>query len=1022
MHLAILATPLIFMWGSSTASAQLTTGTLSATIRDGQSAMIGGATASLLSEGRGTRLPSVTSSASGDIVIPNIPPGTYTLEVSLKGFKTLKRQDVAVSAGDQSSLGVLTLEVGALSESITVTAESAPLQTQSAERSFTIAPSAVQNLPIANRSFTALASLSPGVSGTSRIGDRASTGGSNNNIMMDGVSTMDTGNNGILLQMNVESIAEVKMLVSNYQAEYGRSSGLQISAVTKGGTNQFHGSAYMVMRRSKWNALSQTAKLNGDPKGRIDDKDLGYSVGGPIGRPGRQNRLFFFYAHEYSPRTTGGSIVRYRFPTAMERAGDFSRSVDNNGNLFPYIKDPLLTGACTAANQAGCFRDGGVVGRIPRSRLYPTGQQILNLYPMPNVEVPGVAYNYEGTRPNQSLMSQQPVVRVDYQPWEKLRGSIKMSGWKQQNPTIIGNVPGFNDSTQYHPFITLLATTVNYSINPTTFMEGTYGRSQNELAGCVLAQGGTGPTFCENGLATSEKANLDKAGLGALPSLFPDAGVINPDYYAYKALESLKPPTWDGARLRMVPAFGWGGRIGFAPPNFPFPGYLNINRTQDVSISLTKITGRHTLKTGFYNTHSFKAQQRQGWAGNINFGNDANNPLDAGFGFANAALGVFSSYNQFSRYVEGSLVYDNTEAYLQDNWKVSSRLTIDAGVRFVRQQPQYDKFGQASNFLPEKWTAAQAPLLYLPGCAGASPCTGANRQARDPRTGQLSGPNSVVAIGTLVPGTGSSTNGLFLSGNGIAKTTYEWPLLRAAPRFGAAFDLTGRQTVVLRGGGGLFYDRPSGNSIFGQIQNPPTIRNLTLRYAGLQSLSSGLTTEAPPSLSVYQYKSGLPATWQWNTGVQIMLPSSIVLDMAYTGERAYNLVENVDINAVDFGAAFLPANQDPTQTSPLPGAAVVPADQMRAFRGFSGITQAIPRGWLTAHTLELSITRRFTRGLAFGLNDTIVLSQRGSTSARLQHNPDGSFSERPDQAAANQLLGDFVPTRHFFKGNFVWGL
>ncbi len=1022
MHLAILATPLIFMWGSSTASAQLTTGTLSATIRDGQSAMIGGATASLLSEGRGTRLPSVTSSASGDIVIPNIPPGTYTLEVSLKGFKTLKRQDVAVSAGDQSSLGVLTLEVGALSESITVTAESAPLQTQSAERSFTIAPSAVQNLPIANRSFTALASLSPGVSGTSRIGDRASTGGSNNNIMMDGVSTMDTGNNGILLQMNVESIAEVKMLVSNYQAEYGRSSGLQISAVTKGGTNQFHGSAYMVMRRSKWNALSQTAKLNGDPKGRIDDKDLGYSVGGPIGRPGRQNRLFFFYAHEYSPRTTGGSIVRYRVPTAMERAGDFSRSVDNNGNLFPYIKDPLLTGACTAANQAGCFRDGGVVGRIPRSRLYPTGQQILNLYPMPNVEVPGVAYNYEGTRPNQSLMSQQPVVRVDYQPWEKLRGSIKMSGWKQQNPTIIGNVPGFNDSTQYHPFITLLATTVNYSINPTTFMEGTYGRSQNELAGCVLAQGGTGPTFCENGLATSEKANLDKAGLGALPSLFPDAGVINPDYYAYKALESLKPPTWDGARLRMVPAFGWGGRIGFAPPNFPFPGYLNINRTQDVSISLTKITGRHTLKTGFYNTHSFKAQQRQGWAGNINFGNDANNPLDAGFGFANAALGVFSSYNQFSRYVEGSLVYDNTEAYLQDNWKVSSRLTIDAGVRFVRQQPQYDKFGQASNFLPEKWTAAQAPLLYLPGCAGASPCTGANRQARDPRTGQLSGPNSVVAIGTLVPGTGSSTNGLFLSGNGIAKTTYEWPLLRAAPRFGAAFDLTGRQTVVLRGGGGLFYDRPSGNSIFGQIQNPPTIRNLTLRYAGLQSLSSGLTTEAPPSLSVYQYKSGLPATWQWNTGVQIMLPSSIVLDMAYTGERAYNLVENVDINAVDFGAAFLPANQDPTQTSPLPGAAVVPADQMRAFRGFSGITQAIPRGWLTAHTLELSITRRFTRGLAFGLNDTIVLSQRGSTSARLQHNPDGSFSERPDQAAANQLLGDFVPTRHFFKGNFVWGL
>ncbi len=1020
MRLAIFALPFLLPLGNSTAYAQLTTGTLSATIRDGQSGAIVGATASLLSEGRGTRLPGVISSTSGDFVIPNIPPGTYTLEVSLKGFKTLKRLGVAVSAGDQSSLGVLTLEVGALTESITVSAESAQLQTQSAERSFSITPSAVQNLPIANRSFTALASLSPGVSGTSRIGDRASTGGSNNNIMMDGVSTMDTGNNGILLQMNVESIAEVKMLVSNYQAEYGRSSGLQISAVTKSGTNQLHGSAYMVMRRSKWNALSQTAKLNGDPKGSFNDKDLGYSIGGPIGRPGRQNKLFFFYAHEYSPRTTGGSVVRYRFPTALERAGDFSRSTDNNGNRFPYIKDPLLSGTCSATSQAGCFQDGGIVGKIPASRLYQTGQQILNLYPLPNVDVPGVSYNYEGIRSNQSLRSQQPVLRVDYQPWDKLRGSFKLSGWKQQNPTIVGNVPGFNDSTQYHPFITLLATTVNYSINPTTFIEGTYGRSQNELAGCVLAQGGTGPTFCEAGLPTSDKANLDKAGLGALPSLFPNAGVINPEYYAYKALESLKPSIWDGTRLRMVPAFGWGGRIGSAPPNFPFPGYLNINRTQDLSISLTKIAGRHTLKTGFYNTHSFKAQQRQGWAGNINFGNDANNPLDSGFGFANAALGIFSSYNQFSRYVEGSLVYDNTEAYVQDNWKLSNRLTLDYGVRFVRQQPQYDKFGQASNFLPEKWTASQAPLLYLPGCVGASPCTGTNRQARDPRTGQLLGPTSVVAIGTLVPGTGSSTNGLFLSGKGIANTTYEWPLLRAAPRFGMAFDVTGRQTIVLRGGGGLFYDRPSGNSIFGQIQNPPTIQNLTLRYAGLQSLSGGLTTEAPPSLSVYKYKSGLPATWQWNTGVQIMLPKSAVLDIAYTGERANNLVENVDINAVDFGAAFLPANQDPTQTSPLPGAAVVPTDQMRAFRGFSGISQAVPRGWLTAHTMELSLTRRFSRGLAFGLNDTILMVQRGSTGARLQHNPDGTFTERADQRAADQLLGDFIPNRHTFKGNFVW--
>ena len=258
----MLYTLLLLGFGVCPAAAQLTTGTLSGSVRDSQSAVIVGAAASLISEDRGTRLPKVTSAATGELVIPNIPPGVYTLELSLNGFKTLKRTGIAVSAGDHSGLGVLTLEVGTIAESITVSADSAQLQTQSAERSFTITPSSVQNLPIGNRSFTALASLAPGVSGTSRIGDRASTGGSNNNIMMDGVSTMDTGNNGILLQMNVESIAEVKMLVSNYQAEYGRSSGLQISAVTKGGTNQFHGSAYIVMRRSKWNAISRTATLS----------------------------------------------------------------------------------------------------------------------------------------------------------------------------------------------------------------------------------------------------------------------------------------------------------------------------------------------------------------------------------------------------------------------------------------------------------------------------------------------------------------------------------------------------------------------------------------------------------------------------------------------------------------------------------------------------------------------------------------------------------------------------------------
>lgn len=1005
------------------AYAQLTTGTVTGTVKDSQGGVIPGAAVVLISESRGTQLPEAFTNTNGDFVVPNTPPDTYTIQVTMQGFKTLRRRGLGVSAGDHVGVGVLAIEVGGLAETVSVQAESPLVQTQSGERSFAVTTKSVESLPISNRSFVQLASLAPGVTGAnpSRVGDRSSTGGNNSNIMMDGVSTMDTGSNSVLLQMNVESIAEVKVLVSNYQAEYGRSSGVQVSAVTKSGTNQFRGSAYGVMRRDGWNANTETNILNGDPKTKVNEKDLGYSIGGPIGKPGGNNKLFFFYAHEFSPRTGGGDTVRFRFPTALERAGDFSQSLDNNGNLFPFIKDPQSPLPCSASNTAGCFQSGGVIGRIPADRLYQTGLNVLKLYPMPNVAA--AQYNYELVRPPENLRSNQPAVRVDYQPWMKLRGSFKYSGWSQQAVTVPGTIPGWNDTQQYDPFVRTIATTINYSFNNSTFVEGTWGRAQNSLTGCALAQANTGPTFCRSAFPMNDTASLSGAGLTNLPFIFPNAGVINPSYFAYQALNGVKPPIWDGTRISMVPNFSWGSRVNstYAPTNVPYPGFLNVNKTNDVSISVTQVRGQHTLKAGFYNTHSYKAQQRQGWQGTITFANDTSNPLDTGFGYANAAVGVFSSYNQFSQYVEGSYVYNNTEGYAQDNWKVTDRWTLDYGVRLVHQQPQYDELGQAANFLPDHWSAGQAPLLYLAGCA-ATPCTGNNRQAMDPRTGVLLGPNTAVAIGTLVPNSGNQTNGLFLSGNGIASTTYTWPALRAAPRFGTAYDLTGRQNIVLRGGVGLFYDRPAGNSIYAQVQNPPTIQNITLRYSTLQALTSGLATQAPPTLTVYQYESGLPSTWQWNGGVQIVLPWAIGLDVEYTGQHAYNLVENVDINGVDFGAAFLPANQDPTLSSTTPGAAAVQADQMRAFQGFSSITQAQPRGWLNSHSLQMSLNRRFRDGVSFGFNDTWLLSQSGSTTARLQHNADGTLSERSDQAQADALMGNFIPVAHNLKGNFVWDL
>src|SRR5258708_20790647 len=151
-------------------------------------------------------------------------------------------------------------------------------------------------MPINHSNFTSLTALTPGVQGGNRIG-----GASQNNIMMDGISAMDTGNNGQMLSMNIESIAEVKVLTQGYQAEYGRSSGLQITAVTKSGTNRIRGAAYALVTDSKWNTNRQLNKLNGDPKPLASAQTLGYSIGGPVRKPRGHNKLVFFYTHQHPP-------------------------------------------------------------------------------------------------------------------------------------------------------------------------------------------------------------------------------------------------------------------------------------------------------------------------------------------------------------------------------------------------------------------------------------------------------------------------------------------------------------------------------------------------------------------------------------------------------------------------------------------------------------------------------------------------------------------------------------------------
>ncbi len=1000
------------------ALAQITTGTVSGRVVDSSGGVIPNASVTLISETRGTKSAALTTNSDGDYVFPNVAPDTYTVEVVAASFKVVKRTGVVVSGADRVGVPAITLVVGGTTETVTVAAEATLVQSQSGERSFAVSTAQIEALPIARGNFTNMIAFTPGVKNGGFNQDGARLGGaSQDNLMMDGISAVDTGNNGQMVNMNIESIGEVKILTQGYQAEYGRSSGLQITAVTKSGTNQFHGSGYSVFTDSDWNKNSWVSQMNGDAKAKSSQQTYGYTVGGPVRIPkvfdGR-NKLFFFYAHEFQPTigtTNSGNVIRYRLPSALERAGNFSQSRDNNGALLPALID--YQNGAPFPNQI-----------IPTGRLYAPGVAVLNRYPLPTLEqAPGTNYNYQANAATYNQLTQQPAVKIDYQLSDKLRFSGKYSAQRQRAITIPGLLPGFNDAYTPHPYITNPAITANYMISPSTFIEGTYGSIKNELAGGN-----------ENGILTNPESNRLQS-LKDFPMLYPDAGVLPTGSYGYKMMELTKPAFWDGKSVNLPPVFSWGGRIGAAPPQQRYPGWLNINRTQDVAISLTHIAGRHTIKGGYYLNHSYKAQNANvSWQGSVNFGNDTNNALDTGFGYANAALGVFTQYTQQSKFVEGSMLYNQTEFYVQDNWKVTSRLTLDYGMRFVNQQPQYDQFGQESNFFPGKWKASDAQVLYIAGCSnGAIVCTGNFRNAMDPRTGTIltavGAANTQAAIGTPIPGTGNPLNGIFQAGNGIAKTNYTWPKLVAAPRFGFAYDLTGRSNWVIRGGGGLFYDRPDGNTVFSTPGNPPIATTKDLRNGLLSTLGQGLSPQPVPGMSTFEYNAKIPASLQWQIGIQKSLPWGMVGDMSYVGNHGINRLGGTqngngqNLNAVDIGAAYLPKYQDPTLgPSTTPGASAYTSNLLRAFQGLANINEQETRFWDTYHSLQFNVNRRFARGFSFGANYTHGISLKGNTgiSQRFQHAADGTISLRSDEAQWEKLNETLDAVPHLFKANAIW--
>ncbi len=951
--------------------AQTTSGSITGNVVDAHRSAVANATVTITDVNKGFSQ-TATTDEGGRFVFPQVPPGTFDIVIQATGFKKQERKDLALVSNDKLSLGNIVLEVGAVTETVEVTAEATMIQSESGERSSGVQSEELRNTGIRDRSFINFVTLVPGVissASTGTTGDVSTlyvngTRQNSNNVQIDGVTSIDTGNNSLLARIPVEAIGELKVLTSGYQAEYGRSTGAQVIATTRSGSKDFHGAFYFYRRQTGLNANSWLSNRGGTPRAFQDQKDTGYNIGGPIYIPGLFNKdrkkLFFFwnqeYAHRFTPPTGPTNV---RVPTALERTGDFSQSRDNGGKLFKYIRDYTKSGTCTSANTAenpgACFVDGGVLGKIPQNRLYPLGIKILNLYPLPNyTPIGNDNFNYQ-TQASSQTPERNDTLRIDYNVsknwrlWGRWLNTVATSMLPYGNSGLglSTNLPDFG-ATQKTPKYSYSGT-VTGSLNPTTVVEFTYGISHNLIDLRV----------------STDAATRAKTGLDAFPLLYPDANYLD-----------------------QIPNFTWGNRVANGPSIDTKSGsFENFNKTQDFVGSISKVWGSHVSKAGVYYFTSLKPQTaRFSNNGSISFSDNSSNPFDTQFGFANAITGVFNNYQQASSHTTGNYKYFNLEWYLQDNWKINKRLTLDYGLRFVWMPPQYETTGKAANFLPDKFDPAKASRLYRPVCInGVATCAPGspnanNRRVVDPAVlasgVPLTTANTLpdLYVGRIVPNSGNFTNGLFTAGQGIPQALVNDNGVQLAPRFGFAYDLSGKHDFILRGGIGVFYDRTQGNLIFDQVQNPPNNISSTINFGRLQDISPNNVLLSPPSLRALQPDAKLPMNYAFNLGIQYKLPLDAILDVSYVGSLGRHLPQFRNINAVPYGAAFLPQNQDPTRdlTAGIPGSNALPADFLAPYQGFNNnnivFIEYIEKS--NYNSMQTSINRRFSRGLLLRMSYT----------------------------------------------------
>jgi outer membrane receptor protein involved in Fe transport len=811
--------------------AQTSLGTIVGQIKDESGAAIPHVAITVTNEATSATRSTVSNEA-GEYTIPSLPPGVYTITAEMKGFRTELQKGQKLDV-NQTLRADLAMRVGDVNERVEVSATAVTLQTDSSTVATEIDNKQVVELPLNGRSFTQLTTLVPGAVGTGAPGYQTSgtavsisgLRSENNNYTLDGVNNNETFFKSYGVQPSIDSIQEFKVQTNITSAEFGTGAGANVNVVTKSGTNEFHGVAFEFHRDNHLTTQDYYSSKADLAKPVFRQNQFGGVFGGPV----KKNKTFFFTSFEADRFSQGQSALSI-VPTSAELAGNMA--LDPFGNPAPAIYDPATTttanGVTTRAPFAG--------NMIPASRIDPAMIAYAKIFlPGPNTDVNG--NNFINTSPN-VLNGNQGMGRVDqrFSDNNTLTARFNINDSHNIQPTSQPTVNNIVGNTFLNAMIA-----DTWLLGPTTVFDIRLGYHRDNLESSNNAPGGQ----------TATSAYINQYGIQGVPA---------------------------NQGIPLFPQYSVGGNFSVSQTGNPFP-----DDTWSLAGTLSKTRGKHFIKVGW----DFRYQRSLDdgyFTGNFNFTSDATNDpqntATTGQGIASYLLGLPNSALRNVGDTAAIMRKHDYSGFVQDDWKVSTKLTLNLGLRYDYLGWPYSRDNDLGSF-----DLDTGQYLW----DGTNPVTGAGPNAR----------------------------------RGIVNPDYKnW-----APRVGAAYRLGDKTTI--RSGYGIFYTGDYLWEAQGIRGNYPYAISETLTNLNVTTPNSPLEKTFSPILTVTRgadvpltdqhivnRNNKTSYTQQWNFTVQRRLTDDIIAEVGYVGNKGTHLSMFINQNTAPPG----PGDVDPRRPWPVLGA------------------------------------------------------------------------------------------------------